>query len=50
MLIDADMTAVELVFLASSVCNSQLKIASDPFQHFIVNVSGDDISIIPVKK
>lgn len=50
MLDNSDMTAVELVMLARSVCDSQLAIASDSFQHFTVSVVDDHVSIIPVKQ
>lgn len=49
MIFHADMTATELVFLARAVCDSQLGLAADPFQHFTVSVVHDHVQIVPVK-
>ena len=50
MLVNADMTAVELVMLARSVCDTMLARASEPFQHFTVSVVGQNVSIVAVKQ
>lgn len=38
MLVNADMTAFELVSLARAVCDNRLNVASEPFRHFTVSV------------